>query len=59
MTVSVAKARGRGLTYRPFEQTVRDTLAYHQSRPDERQAALRAGLKPDKEASVLAAWKSR
>jgi 2'-hydroxyisoflavone reductase len=59
MTVSVAKAMGRGLTYRPFEQTVRDTLAYHQSRPDERQAALRAGLKPDKEASVLAAWKSR
>ena len=59
MTVSVAKAQGRGLTYRPFEETVRDTLAYHKSRTEERQAALRAGLKPEKEAAVLAAWKAR
>ena len=59
MTVSVAKAQGRGLTYRPFEETVRDTLAYHKSRTAERQAALRAGLKPEKEAEVLAAWKAR
>ena len=59
MTVSVAKAQGRGLTYRPFEETVRDTLAYHKSRTEERQAVLRAGLKPEKEAAVLAAWKAR
>ena len=59
MTVSVANAQARGLTYRPFEETVRDTLAYHKSRTEERQAALRAGLKPEKEAAVLAAWKGR
>jgi len=59
MTVSVAAARAKGLTYRPFEETVRDTLAYHKSRTAERQAALRAGLKPEKEAEVLAAWKAR
>ena len=59
MTVSVAKARARGLTYRPFAETARDTLAYHKSRPEERQATLRAGLKPEKEAAVLAAWKAR
>jgi 2'-hydroxyisoflavone reductase len=56
MTVSVAQARARGLTYRPLDLTARDTLAYHQSRPAERQQALRAGLKPEREAEVLAAW---
>jgi 2'-hydroxyisoflavone reductase len=59
MTVSVARAMARGLTYRPFAETVRDTLAYHQSRTTERQQSLRAGLKPAKEAEVLAAWRAR
>jgi nucleoside-diphosphate-sugar epimerase len=59
MTVSVANAMSKGLTYRPFAETVRDTLAYHKSRTPERQAALRAGLKPEKEAEVLAAWRAR
>jgi 2'-hydroxyisoflavone reductase len=59
MTVSVARAVAKGLTYRPLADTARDTLAYHRSRPAERQAALRAGLKPEKEAEVLAAWRAR
>jgi 2'-hydroxyisoflavone reductase len=59
MTVSVAAAMAKGLTYRPFAETARDTLAYHNSRSPERQAALRAGLKPEKEAEVLAAWHAR
>lgn len=59
MTVSVANARAKGLTYRPFAETVRDTLAYHKARTPERQAALRAGLKQEKEAEVLAAWRAR
>jgi 2'-hydroxyisoflavone reductase len=37
-------------------ETARDTLAFHRSRPAERQAALTAGLKPEREAEVLAAW---
>jgi 2'-hydroxyisoflavone reductase len=56
MTVSVARAMAKGLTYRPLEVTARDTLAYHQSRPAERQQAMRAGLTTEREAEVLAAW---
>jgi 2'-hydroxyisoflavone reductase len=59
MTVSVARAASKGLTYRPLELTARDTLAFHQSRPADRQQALRAGLKPEREAEVLAAWHSK
>jgi 2'-hydroxyisoflavone reductase len=56
MTVSVAAAMAKGLTYRPLDMTARDTLAYHKSRPPERQQNLSAGLKPEREAEVLAAW---
>jgi len=56
MTGSVAAAMAKGLTYRPLEVTARDTLAYHKSRPPERQANMRAGLKAEREAEVLAAW---
>jgi len=59
MTVSVANALAKGLTYRPLADTARDTLAYHKSRSEERQQNLRAGLKPDREAEVLAAWQAR
>ena len=59
MTVSVANATAKGLTYRPLADTARDTLAYHNSRPDERRQNLRAGLKPEREAEVLAAWHAR
>ena len=56
MTGSVAAAMAKGLTYRPLEVTARDTLAYHKSRPAERQANMRAGLKAEREAEVLKAW---
>jgi 2'-hydroxyisoflavone reductase len=56
MTVSVAAAMAKGLTYRPLDMTARDTLAYHKSRPAERQAKLGAGLTPEREAEVLKAW---
>jgi 2'-hydroxyisoflavone reductase len=56
MTVSVAAAMAKGLTYRPLDLTARDTLAYHQSRPPERQQNLAAGLKAEREAEVLKAW---
>jgi 2'-hydroxyisoflavone reductase len=59
MTVSVERATAKGLTYRPLELTARDTLAYHKSRPAERQEAMRAGLAAEKEAEVLAAWHAR
>ncbi len=46
-----------GLTFRPLADTARDTLEYHFSRPPERQANLRAGVTPEQEAEVLAAWR--
>jgi len=54
--VSSAKAQAAGLTYRPLETTVADTLAYWRSLPPERRAAPKAGLPPEREAAVLKAW---
>ena len=51
-----AKAKSAGLTFRPLAETARDTLAYYHSESPERQAALKAGLPPEKERDVLAAW---
>ena len=44
----------KGLTFRPMSQTAPDTLAYFKSLPAERQATLKAGLKPEREKEVLA-----
>jgi 2'-hydroxyisoflavone reductase len=53
---SMTSAARTGLKSRPLEVTVRDTLAWFQSLPAERQAKLRAGLDPQKEADALRAW---
>jgi 2'-hydroxyisoflavone reductase len=59
MAVSVERALAKGLTYRPLADTVRDLMAWHRARPAERQQNLRAGLKPEREAEVLAAWHAK
>ncbi len=51
-----AKAKNAGLTFRPLADTARDTLTYYHGETPERQAALKAGLPPEKEREVLAAW---
>lgn len=56
---SVERAVRRGLTYRPLAVTAADTLAWFRSLPEERRAELRAGLDPEKEREVLAAWHAR
>ncbi len=48
----------RGLTFRPLAVTALDTLEYYLSRPQGEQESLRAGLSPEREAEVLAAWHS-
>lgn len=53
---SVEPALRTGLKIRPLEDTVRDTLAWFQSLPPDRQAKLRAGLDAQKEADTLRAW---
>ncbi len=50
------KAIAAGLTFRPLAQTALDTLAWFKSQSAERQAALKAGIKPEREREVLAAW---
>ena len=54
--ISRARAIKAGLTFRPTADTARDTLAYWKSLPEERRAKLRAGIAPEKEKAVLAAW---
>ena len=56
---SIARALAAGLTFRPLAVTAKDTLDYYNAAPDERKAALRAGLAAAREAEVLAAWKAR
>jgi len=43
-----------GLTYRPLPLTAADTLAWFLTLPSERQAKLRAGVIPEREAELLA-----
>jgi len=59
LTWSATKAMEAGLTIRPLEQTIRDTVAWYKSLPAERQAAMRSGIPADKEAEVLSDWRER
>ena len=55
----IKRSLAEGLRARPLEDIVRDTLAWHETRPAERKAALRSGLSTTKEAELLAAWRAR
>ncbi len=55
--VSGARAVAKGLHNRPTRETARDTVTWWKTLPDER--TLRAGLKPEAEASLLADWHER
>jgi 2'-hydroxyisoflavone reductase len=52
--VDYRKAASHGLTIRPLSETVRDTLEWDMSRPQEN--AWRNTLKPEREQELLAAW---
>ena len=54
--VSVKRAQATGLRSRPLHETVRDTLAWFQTLPAERQAKLHAGLAAEKESETLQEW---
>lgn len=53
---STAKAQAAGLKYRPLQQTVDDTLQWWSQLPEARRASPKAGLSPEREATVLEAW---
>jgi len=52
-------AVARGLKITPLKKTVNDTMAWHLTRPAEEREKLKAGIAPEKEATVLAAWKAK
>lgn len=56
---NISKALAAGLTYRPLAVTSADTLAWFKTLPADRQANMKAGLKPAQEAELLAAWKAK
>lgn len=51
---SNARAIAAGLTFRPLATTAVDTLRWFERQPAARQATLRAGLKAEREAELLA-----
>lgn len=53
--VSIHKALDAGLTFRPLEQTVRDTLEWDRTRPAD--APRRNGLVAEREANLLDGWR--
>jgi 2'-hydroxyisoflavone reductase len=54
----IGRALAAGLTFRPLATTAAQTLAWFREQPAERQAKLRAGLDPAREAAVLERWKA-
>lgn len=61
-SLDVARAIGAGLSFRPLANTIRDTLEWWAIQPenaDGPRTELRAGIAPEKEAAVLAAWHER
>ena len=56
---SIQRALDKGLTFRPLADTVRATLEFYEAQPEQRKAELRAGLDPQREKEVLAAWHAR
>ena len=53
-TIDVGRAVTAGLTFRPLEHTVRDTLDWDATRPADH--AWRAGMAPEREQELLTAW---
>ncbi|MEM7118604.1 MAG: NAD-dependent epimerase/dehydratase family protein [Chloroflexota bacterium] len=54
-SVDCSKALAAGLTYRSLDETVRDTLAWANTRPADYE--WRGGLKPEREQELLAKWR--
>jgi 2'-hydroxyisoflavone reductase len=51
-STDVSRAVDSGLTFRPLDETIRGTL-------DQAQSTKEAGLDPEREAELIAAWKAR
>lgn len=58
-TLNITKALGAGLRFRPLGVTVRDTLEWWRTLPDDRRAKLKRGLSAERETELLTAWRAR
>lgn len=56
-TVNCTQAMAMGLGIRPLTTTIRDTLSWHATRPDDHQ--WRAGLTAERETELLSAWREQ
>jgi 2'-hydroxyisoflavone reductase len=59
MAVNCQKAYAAGLTFRPLAETAKSTLDWYMTRPAAEQEKARAGIAPEKEKAVLAAWHAK
>ncbi len=57
--ISIKCALDKGLTFRPLADTARDTLDWYKTLSAERRAKMGAGIAPQRETEVLAAWHAR
>jgi 2'-hydroxyisoflavone reductase len=57
--VSNARAIAAGLAFHPITDTAKATLDWFRTLPEDRRSKMRAGLTPERESKVLAAWKAR
>jgi len=55
-TTNINKALRHGLTFRPLSDTTKATLEWFRKQTPERQMKMRAGIRAQREAEVLAAW---
>ena len=54
--MNAGRAQAAGLTYRPLNVTVRDTLEWARTEPPQRWSEMRVGLTGEREAELLRAW---
>ena len=59
MSISASKGVNAGLTFRPLEATIRDTLAWWPTVPPARRAKPRFTITPEMERTALADWQAR
>lgn len=57
--VSGERALAKGLKNRPTRETVRDTVTWWKTLPAERTMKMRAGLSPEREATMLKNWHAK
>jgi 2'-hydroxyisoflavone reductase len=58
-TFSGEAARAAGLHNRPERETARNVLTWWDAQSEERRGNMKAGLAPDREAELIAAWKAK